>query len=115
MQILAGSGGFARQLFEMRPGRFGIDEVRRHRRDAAPVVDAGVDELLQHAGIQVRRHLDAHLRAEDQARHGDGPQQIVERRFRRVGHQRVGLGAEILDDDFLDMAVALMQIPQGQQ
>ncbi len=35
--------------------------------------------------------------------------------LRRRGHARLGLGAEILDDDFLDVAVALVQIAQRQQ
>ena len=33
----------------------------------------------------------------------------------RGGHAGVGLGAEILDDDFLDVAVALVQVAQRQQ
>ena len=33
----------------------------------------------------------------------------------RVGHLRAGFGTEILDDDFLDVAVALVQRAQRQQ
>jgi hypothetical protein len=49
------------------------------------------------------------VRAEHDARDGDGPQQLVEVRLGRAGHARVRLGAEVLDDDFLDVAVALVQ------
>ena len=44
--------------------------------------------------------------AEDQARHGDRPQMLVERGLGRCRHARAGLGAEVLDDDLLHMAVA---------
>ena len=50
-----------------------------------------------------------------EARHGDGPQLILQRRLRRVGHARAGLGAEVLDDDLLDVAVALVDVADGQQ
>src|SRR5581483_3650350 len=37
---------FFPQQFQRRPRRFGIDEVRRERRHAAPVVDPGVEIKL---------------------------------------------------------------------
>src|SRR5438552_12842508 len=36
-------------------------------------------------------------------------------RLRRGGHARAWLCAEILDDDFLDVTVALVQLAQGEQ
>ena len=40
---------------------------------------------------------------------------LLDGRLRRLGHARIGLGAEILDDDFLDMAVPLVGIANGEQ
>ena len=40
---------------------------------------------------------------------------LVQRRLGRIGHARAGLGAEVLDDDFLDVAVALVDVADGQQ
>ena len=40
---------------------------------------------------------------------------VVEIGFGRIGHAGPGLGPEVLDDDFLDMAVAVVQIAQRQQ
>ena len=99
----------------MRPGRLRIDVVRRHRRHAAPVVDAGPDQLRQPLGAQVGRRLDVHGRPEDQARHGDGPDLVLQRRLGRAAHARAGLGAEVLDDDLLDVAVPLMHVADRQQ
>jgi hypothetical protein len=114
-QVLAGSGGFPGQLVQVRPRRFRIDEVRGQRRHAAPVVDAGGDDLRQHAGAEIGRRLNAHVGAEQDARHGDGPQQFVEIGLRRVRHLGFRLGAEVLNDDFLDVAVALVDVADGQQ
>ena len=45
--------------------------------------------------------------AEHQARDGDGARHVASRRLGRVGHRDRRLGAEVLDDHFLDVAVAL--------
>ena len=71
--------------------------------------------LRQHAGTQVRWCLHAHGRAKNQPSHGDGPEQFVQIRFRRVNHFGFSLGAEILHDDFLHMAVLLVNVANGQQ
>ena len=86
--------------------------IGRHGRHAAPVVDAGLDQAAVARLLQVGRRLDRQRVPEDQARDGHGPQQLVERRLRRIGHARVCFGAEILDDDFLQVAVRAMQVAQ---
>ena len=53
--------------------------------------------------------------AEDQPRHRDRPQMVVEIGLGRIRHAGAGLGPEILDDDFLDVAVALVQGAQREQ
>jgi hypothetical protein len=89
--------------------------VGRHRRHAAPIVDAGADQLRQPFGPQVGRRLNVHCRPENDAGYGDGPQVIVQRRLRRVSHARTGLGAEVLDDDFLNVTVAFVDVADRQQ
>ena len=119
--MLAGGGAVARQRIQMRPRRFRVDEIRRHRRNAAPIIDAGADQPRQAgtatgpAGAEIGRRLDIHLGAEDEARRSDGPTQIVEIGLGRIGHAGARLGPEILDDDFLNMVVPRMNFPDRQQ
>ena len=68
---------------ELGPGRLGVDVVDRHRRDAAPVVDPGVEQPREVLG-QVRRRLQRDLRRQDQPRDGDRPEELLERRLRRA-------------------------------
>ncbi len=105
----------ARQMVEGRPRRLGVDVVAGDRRNAAPIVDAGRDHLGQARRVQIRRRLDIHLGTEDQPGDGDRPQMVVEIGFGRVRHPGPRLGPEILDDDFLDVAVAVVEIAQRQQ
>ena len=114
-QHLAVARALGGERVELRPRPLGIHVVGRDRRDAAPVVDARLDQAAVARLLQVGRRLDRQRVAEDQARDGDGPQQLVERRLGRIGHARVGLGLEVLDDDFLQMAVRAMQVAQRQQ
>ncbi len=72
-QQLAHVGGEPRQLGEDGPRRLGIHMVGRHRRNAAPIVQAGADQARIDAGRQVGRRLDVHVRPEDLARDSDGP------------------------------------------
>ena len=69
----------------------------------------------QRSGRQIGRRLDVHRGAEQDARDRDGPEMFVERRLGMLRHAGAGLGAEILDDDFLHVAVALVQLAQRQQ
>ena len=114
-QHLAVARAFGRERVELRPRPLGIHVVGRDRRDAAPVVDARLDQAAIARLLQVGRRLDRQRVAEDQARDGDGPQQLVERRLGRIGHARVGLGLEVLDDDFLQVAVRAVQVAQRHQ
>src|SRR6266571_1173795 len=58
---------------------------------------------------QIRRRLHVHLGAENQPGDGDGAQHVAEGRLRMRGHRYVRFGAEILDDDFLNVAVLFME------
>ena len=50
--ILAGGFGRALEHLQVRPRRFGVDVVRCHRRDAAPIVDARCDQPAERAGLR---------------------------------------------------------------
>ena len=114
-QRLPGSGGLTGQRVEMRPRRLGIDVVLRHRRDAAPVVDPRRNQLRQRAGAQIGRRLDVRVRAEEDARDCDGPEQLIQAWLRCRGHARPRLGPEILNDDLLDVPVVIMGIAEREQ
>ena len=113
MRTLPTGGGVLAQRFEVWPGRLRVDVVRGDRRNAAPVVQPGGDQLWVVVITEVRRRLDVHLGAEDDAADGDGPEQVIEVRLRSIRHFRVGLRAEVLDDDFLDVPELFVQTPQA--
>ena len=95
----------ASKLFDLRPRTLGVDVIRRERRDAAPVVDAGAQQQRELVADQVRRRLDPHPRAEHQPRHGDGRGEVVQVGVRHARHRGVRLRAEVLHDDFLNPVV----------
>ena len=66
------------QAVERRPGPLGVHVVGGDRRDAAPVVDAGVEQHAEVVG-QVRRRLQVDVGRQDQAGQGDGLEVVVGR------------------------------------
>ncbi len=102
------------QLVDLRPGSLRIDVIVRHGGDSAPVIDPCREQSFEGRRVQVRRRLDIHLRRENQARHCDRPEVLVEARLRRNGHGGAGFGTEILNDYFLHVAVTGMQRAQRQ-
>ena len=111
---LAPGGGAPRQEVEGGPRRLRVDVVGGHRRHPAPIVDPGGDHLLERVGHQIGRRLDVHVGPEDQPGNRDRPQMVGEVGLGRRRHAGLGLGAEILDDDFLDVPVALVEVAQRQ-
>ena len=93
----------------VRPRCLGIDVVDRHGRDAAPVVDAGVEQTWKVVVGEVRRCLNGDVLRQQQPRDGDRPEVLLEARFGVRSHARSRLGAEVLNDDLLQLAVALVQ------
>src|SRR5439155_6032960 len=98
---------------DLRPRLLGIDVIEGERRDAAPIVETGREQVRILARREIGRRLHVHVGPEQQARDGDGAREVGERRLRRVAHRDARLGAEVLDDDFLDVTVALVQIADG--
>ena len=86
--------------------------VDRHRRDPAPVVDARVEQSGEVVVGEVRRCLHGDVVREQQARGRDRPEMVVEARLGVSRHARPGLGAEVLDDHLLQVAVPLVHEPQ---
>ena len=95
----------SRESLDRRPWLLGIDVVDGDGRNAAPIVDACVDQFDEPALGKVRRCLDAHPRTENDARNRDRPAQFVDRCRGRTLHARAGLRREALDYQFLDVAM----------
>ena len=88
--------------------------VGRDRGDAAPVVDAGVEQAPEVVG-EVRGRLEVDVVREEEPGGCDRPQVVVLRaRLGRV-HRRARLGQEVLDDHLLHVAVAAVRGLDGQQ
>ena len=104
-----------REGAELRPGRLRIDEINGERRHTAPIVDAASNEQLVLLRRQIGWGLEVHLTPEDQPRHGNRAQKVEECRLGVGLHRDVRLGAKILDDHFLDVTIALLQLPYSTQ
>src|SRR5437763_3338893 len=102
------------QLMKMRPWTFWIDKIRRQRRDPAPVVDACVEKFFIIRIGKIWRCLKVYIRYE-QSRESNGPQHFAAAWLRPTAHGNLGLRTEILNDDFLDVTVALVQVANRQQ
>ena len=89
--------------------------VDRDRGDAAPVVDPRIEEQRKVVIGEVRWRLHVPVGAEQHPRRRDRPELLVERRIGMVGHPRVRLGAEVLDDHLADVPVLVVERPQGEQ
>ena len=66
-------------------------------------------------GLRLGGRLDAHLGAEQNSRHRDRPQQLLEVRLQGRGHLGLRLGPEVLDDHLLDVTVLIVKPAQGEQ
>ena len=89
--------------------------VRGDRRDAAEIVDAGSDQLIERMWIQIGRCLYADIFGQQQARDRNAPQMLVQIGLGRIRHCSIGLGAKVLHDDLLQMTVAFVQVAQCEQ
>ena len=114
-QVLSRRLGLLAQLLEVGPRRLGIDVVDRHGRDAAPVAQTCGHELAVALGAEVGWGLHAHLRPEEDAGDRERPEEVVEVGFRRVLHLRARLRPEVLDDELLDVAIAIVEVAQRQE
>ncbi len=93
------------QVGEKRPGPLGVHVVGRERGDTAPIVDSGPHQQIERSVDQIRRSLNPHARPEQQPSHRDGRREVDHLGVGNRAHRGVRLGSEVLDDDFLDVAV----------
>ena len=108
-------GADALQPLDLGPGGFGIDVIERDGADPAPVVDPRLDDLRKALVVEVGRHLYRYLGRQDQARGGNHAQEVGLASLGRGGHLRARLGAEVLDDDFLDVPVRGVHVADREQ
>ncbi len=104
-----------REPLPLRPRRLGIDVVDRDRRDAAPVVDPGVEQPREVVVGEVRWRLHGDVVGKQEPRRRDRPEVLVEGRLGMPGHPRPRLGAEVLHDHLLQVAVPLVQVGEREQ
>src|SRR5438128_8132552 len=102
--------GRAPELGDQRPRFLWVDVVEGERRDSAPIIETRREEAGIDLRREVRRRLDVHLWAQDEARDRERPQEILERGLGRLPHRDPRLGAEVLDDDLLDVAVLFVEV-----
>ena len=113
--VRSASAAAAARQRALGPRRLGIDVVGRHGRDAAEVVDAGLEQARELGVREVRRRLHGDVERHQQPRDRDRPEVVVERGLRGLGHLGAGLGAEVLHDHLLQVTVALVQLAQREQ
>ncbi|MBW2224475.1 MAG: hypothetical protein JRF54_09720 [Deltaproteobacteria bacterium] len=89
-------------------------QIRTDRRNATEIVDAGPDEGGGRHRIEIRRGLNTDVVAEDEPGQRDGRGEFVRRWLGRKAHRRVGVGPEVLDDDFPDVTVLAVQASNGE-
>jgi len=82
------------------------------RRHAAPVVDARVQQPELHPGLgEVRGSLQVHPGAEHDPRYRDRRQELLVAGLGAIAHRGARLGAEVLNDHLLHVAVAAVELP----
>src|SRR5258708_38554552 len=92
------------ELFEMRPGPLGINEIRRQRGNSAPVVDAGVEELLVVRIRKIWRRLNVDF-LHQQPSYRERAQHLAAGRIRPGAHGNFYLHAKGLEYDLINMCI----------
>ena len=94
------------QPVEGRPRALRVDVVGGDRRDAAPVVDARVEQRRRSRRRGSAAPARGRRRGRTSRAQRDRPEVVLGRARRVVAHRRARLGQEVLDDHLLHVAVA---------
>mmetsp|Transcript_17132 Transcript_17132/g.47802 ORF Transcript_17132/g.47802 Transcript_17132/m.47802 type:complete len:218 (-) Transcript_17132:1035-1688(-) len=117
-QGLPGCSCGSRQLWQHGPGLLRVDPVAGDWRNAAPVVDAGVQQGPPGgaaAWCQVWRRLDIHRGPKNNPGDRHSPQELFLRRLGMVCHRGAWLGTEVLDDYLLYVTILPVQLAKSKQ
>ena len=110
-ELLAAFGGRLGEPLDLGPRPLGVHVVGRDGRDAAPIVDARVEEPEPLRLVrQVRGRLHAHVRPHHDPRDRDGREERLVGGLGRAGHRGARLRPEVLDDHLLDVVVAPVEV-----
>ena len=115
-QVETGLCGDLGEILQRRPRPLWVDVVRCQWGNATPIVHTRAQQcqaLL--ARNQIGRGLDPHIRTENQSGHRNACHKVVETGIRGGRHRGVALGAEVLHNDFLDVAEFLVQATDRMQ
>src|SRR5579885_2130155 len=106
---------FRSQTRDLRPRCLGIDVVLGHRGNATPIVDPCLQQTREILVAEIRRRLQIHIRAEDDARNRKSAKKIIKRGLGDIRQGSVRLRPEILNDHFLNVAVPRLHFPNGEE
>ena len=99
--------GYVTQPIEVGPRTLGVDMIGGDGGDTAPVADPRIEEIAEVVG-EVRWRLDVNVERQDHPGERDCVEIVVAGAGFGVVHRRAVLRQEVLDDHFLDVAVALV-------
>ncbi len=84
--------------------------IGRDRRNATPIVDPCFQKPRKVFVTEIRRNLNIHFSAKNQARHRCGPKKVVQFWLTTLGKAGFGLSAKVLNDDLLEMTVTIVKL-----
>src|SRR5262249_61654022 len=90
------------------------DEIRRQRRDAAPIIDPRIEKFLVIGIGEIWRSLDIYIRHK-QPGNGYRAQHLAAAWLRPAVHRNFRLGTKILNYDLLNVPIALVEVTDRQQ
>src|SRR5438445_7082259 len=114
-KLVPGALGRVLQTLELGPGGLGVDVIARERRDPAPVVESRGEEPRISCRREIGGRLQIRARTQENASHGERRLEIVESGIRSAAHPDRRLRAEILNDDLLDVTVAIVLLADRQE
>src|ERR1022692_608378 len=97
----------------MWPRLFWIDEIRGQWRDSSPIIDAGIEQLIIVRCGEIGRRLNIDVWHE-QSCNRNRAHHLTLRGFGPVAHGDFCFGSKVLNDYFLNVSVATVQVAEGE-